>query len=62
MVESLYYLLAGILLYLIADGILRQLERLAGRQFEYRSLIFFGLLSGLAVTAFWLIRTYLLKI
>jgi len=51
-----YYTLAGILLYLAADWILRGLEARAGRVFEYRTVIFFLLLLGMALVSFTLIR------
>lgn len=52
----LYYTIAGIVLYLLADRILRGLEARAGRVFEYRTLIFFLLLAGLALGSFAVIR------
>ncbi len=51
-----YYTLAGILLYLAADWILRMLEARAGRIFGYRTLIFFLLLFGMALGSFAVIR------
>lgn len=53
---AIYYTLAGILLYLAADWILRWLEGRAGRVFEYRTLVFFLLLSGMALGSFAIIR------
>lgn len=53
---AVYYTLAGILLYLAADWILRRLEARAGRIFEYRTLIFFLLLLGMALASFALVR------
>jgi len=55
--SALYYTIAGIVLYLLADWILRQMEARAGRVFEHRTLVFFGLLSALALGTFALIRT-----
>ncbi|HEY7739389.1 MAG TPA: hypothetical protein VIB01_02120 [Steroidobacteraceae bacterium] len=57
--SAVYYTIAGIVLYLLADGILRQLEARAGRVFEHRTLVFFGLLSLLALGSFALIRAWL---
>lgn len=51
-----YYTLAGIILYVSADWILRQLEARAGRVFEHRSLVFFGLLLSMALVSFAIIR------
>lgn len=55
--EIIYFTLAAILLYLAADWILRRIEAAAGKRLEYRSLIFFVILSTMAVTSFTLIRT-----
>jgi hypothetical protein len=44
-VSAVYYTIAGVVLYLLADGILRRLEARAGRVFEHRTLVFFALLS-----------------
>ncbi|HEY5558160.1 MAG TPA: hypothetical protein VIK49_00385 [Steroidobacteraceae bacterium] len=53
---ALYYTLAGIVLYLAADWILRWLEGRTGRVFEHRTLVFFLLLSVMAVASFAAIR------
>lgn len=53
------YVLAGILLYLAADWLLRRIEARAGRILEYRTLVFFGLLATLALISFTLIRMLL---
>lgn len=57
--SAVYYTIAGVVLYLLADWILRQMEARAGRVFEHRSLVFFGLLSVLALSSFALIRAWL---
>lgn len=56
---TVYYVLAGILLYLAADWVLRRIEARAGRILEHRTLIFFGLLASMAVVSFALIRALL---
>jgi hypothetical protein len=56
--STLYFTLAAIVLYLGCDRLLDLLERRAGRRFENRSLIFFGLLLGFSVVAFAVIRRY----
>jgi hypothetical protein len=56
---ALYYTIAGIVLYLAADWILRWLERRAGRVFEHRTLVFFLLLSVMAVASFAAIRAFM---
>jgi hypothetical protein len=57
--EGLYFLLVGVLLYFVADRALDYLERRAGRRFEYRTVIFFALLLGLALAAFATLRRIL---
>ena len=54
--EVVYYTVAAIILYLVADRILDAAERMAGRRFEYRTIYFFALLSALAVGSFYIIR------
>ena len=56
--EAVYFTVVAILLYFVADFILDRVERMAGRRFDNRSLIFFGILMALALVSFWLIRTY----
>ncbi len=56
--SALYFTAVGIVLYLVADRILDRIEVAAGRRFEYRTLIFFGLLLALALPTFALIRFY----
>jgi hypothetical protein len=51
------YTLTGIVLYVLADWLLRRLEARAGRVFEHRSLVFFGLLLAMALVSFALIRS-----
>ena len=51
------YTLTGIVLYVLADWLLRRLEARVGRVFEHRSLMFFGLLLGMALVSFALIRS-----
>ncbi len=53
------YVLAGILLYLAADWLLRRIEARAGGILEYRTLLFFGLLATLSLISFALIRALL---
>ena len=54
-----YFTLAAIVLYLACDRALDWLERRAGRRFENRSLIFFGLLLGLSLATFAVIRRFI---
>lgn len=57
--ETLYFILVAVALYLAADGILKRAEARAGRRFENRSIIFFGLLLALALISFSILRTLL---
>ena len=57
--QALYFVLAAVLLYFLADRILDRIERAAGRRFEYRTLVFFALLFGSTLVAFWIMRLIL---
>ncbi len=54
----LYFTLVAIVLYAACDRLLDLLERQAGRRFEHRSMIFFGLLLGSSLLAFAVIRRF----
>ncbi|MCP4407623.1 MAG: hypothetical protein GY807_07655 [Gammaproteobacteria bacterium] len=54
--EIVYFTLVAMLLYLVSDRLLRGAEKIAGRSFEHRSLIFFFLLLVLAMSSFSLIQ------
>lgn len=56
--DIVWLALVGIVLYVLADRILNLMERRAGRRFEQRSIIFFGLILGMALVVFALIRRY----
>jgi hypothetical protein len=56
--EILWFTLVAIVLYLAADAALRAIEARAGRTLEYRSVIFLGVLMGLALISFALIRHF----
>lgn len=56
MLDLLLLLVVGVLCYLGADLLLRLAERLLGRTLPERSLIFMGLMLGLLLASFWLIR------
>lgn len=56
---TVYYVLAGILLYLAADWLLRRIEARAGRILEHRTLVFFALLASMSLISFALIRALL---
>lgn len=57
--ETLYFILVAVALYFAADRILKRAEARAGRRFENRSIIFFGLLLALALISFSILRTLL---
>ncbi len=54
---AVYYTITGVVLYLLADWILRAVEARAGRIFEHRTLIFFALLLAMALVTFAVIRS-----
>lgn len=54
--ETVYFSLAAILLYLATGWILNRIELAAGRTLEYRSLVFFAVLLILALVTFAVIR------
>ncbi len=47
--EYLYYTLIGIGLYFISDWLLDRLENAYGGRFKYRSLVFFAIITILAL-------------
>lgn len=57
--QALYFILTAAVLYFAADRVLDCLERRVGRRFEYRTLIFFALLLGLTLLAFWIMQRIL---
>lgn len=54
--ETIYFTVAAIVLYALADRVLDMLERRAGRRFEQRTLLFFAILLVLSVATFAIIR------
>jgi hypothetical protein len=56
--ELVAFTVVAVVLYFLADWILRYLEAAAGRVFENRSLIFFAILLTSGVAVFWLIRRF----
>jgi len=54
--DIIYFTLAAILLYLVADWILKRIEAASGKPLKYRNLVFFAILLLMAVTSFALIR------
>ena len=58
MLSAVYFTLVAIVLYLASDWLLNRVEIAAGKRFEHRSLIFFGILLTLALVTFALIQIY----
>ncbi len=56
--ETLYFTLAAIALYFVSNRILERIEVARGARLEHRSLVFFGILLGLALIAFAVIRQF----
>ena len=56
---AIYFTIAAIVLYLSADWLLDRIERHRGERLEHRTLIFFGILLGLALATFPLLRMLL---
>lgn len=56
--ETVTFIVVAVALYFLSDWILRRLEAAAGRVFENRSLIFFGILLASALASFWLLRSF----
>jgi len=54
--ELLYFTVAGIVLYFVSDRILDFVEVRLGRRLEHRTLVFFAIISVLAVVTFQVIR------
>jgi hypothetical protein len=56
--ETVYFTLAAIALYFVSDRILERIEIARGARLEHRSLVFFGILLGLALIGFATIRQF----
>jgi hypothetical protein len=57
--EIILFTVVAVVLYLLSDWIVQRIEIAAGRRLEHRTLIFFALISVLAVTTFTLLRSWL---
>ncbi len=55
--EFVYFTVLAVVLYILADRILRWIEEFLGRTLEQRSVVFFGLLLLMALISFWIVRT-----
>ena len=56
--EILLFTLVAIILYLVADSIVKAIEKRKGKLLENRSIIFFVIISVLALTTFNLLQEY----
>ena len=56
--QFVYFTLAAAILYLGSSWIVDRIEIAAGKRFENRSLLFFGILLTLALASFSIIRIY----
>lgn len=54
--EFVYFTTAGLVLYFGSDWILNKIEQARGERFQYRSMIFFVIISILAVSTFSIIE------
>lgn len=54
--EAVYFTLAAILLYFVSDRLLERIEIARGARLKHRSLVFLGILLGLALISFAVIR------
>ena len=57
--SAIYFTLAGIVLYLAADWLLDRIEVHRGERLEHRTLVFFGILLGLALVTFPMLQSLL---
>jgi hypothetical protein len=54
--ETIYFLIIGIVLYFGADWILKRIERARGARFVHRDAIYFIIILTLAMASFYLIN------
>ena len=57
--EVVYFTIVAAGLYILSDRTLDLLERRAGRRFDNRALVFFAIITVLAVTTFGMLRLLL---
>jgi len=55
-VEAVYFTLVAIGLYFFSDWLLERIERLRGKRFEQRSIVFFAIITVLALISFQVIQ------
>lgn len=54
--DVVYFTIVAIGLYFGADWLLDYLERMRGKRFENRQVVFFAIILPLALATFWLVR------
>jgi predicted PurR-regulated permease PerM len=54
--EAVYFTLVAIGLYFFSDWLLERIERLRGKRFEQRSIVFFAIIAILALISFQVIQ------
>jgi len=54
--EAIYFTLVAIGLYFFSDWLLERIERLRGKRFEQRSIVFFAIITVLALISFQVIQ------
>jgi len=54
--EAVYFTLVAIGLYFFSDWLLERIERVRGQRFEQRSIIFFAIITVLALISFQVIQ------
>lgn len=57
--SAIYFTLTGIVLYVVSDWLLQRIEVHRGERLEHRTLVFFGILLGLALVTFPLLQRLL---
>jgi len=57
-VQFVYFTLVAAVLYLLTSWIVDRIEIAAGKRFEQRSVLFFGILLTLALISFSAIQSY----
>lgn len=54
--EAIYFTLVAVGLYFFSDWLLERIERLRGKRFEQRSIVFFAIIAVLALISFQVIQ------
>ena len=54
--EAVYFTLVAVGLYFFSDWLLERVERLRGKRFEQRSIVFFAIIAVLAFVSFQVIQ------